>query len=91
MRESARGAAFHSALLLQHLRSSGHFRSFFRHTLRLNLEPSSHSSLFTLSKSLPPSAGGVHYLCAVPGLDPNPAAENEHVARLKLYAHGRVA
>jgi len=91
MRESARGAAFHSALLLQHLRSSGHFRSFFRHTLRLNLEPSSHSSLFTLSKSLPPSAGGVHYLSAVPGLDPNPAAENEHVARLKLYAHGRVA
>ncbi|KAK3349238.1 hypothetical protein B0T25DRAFT_456992 [Lasiosphaeria hispida] len=99
------GQAFHSALLQQHLRSSGHFSAAAHYTLRLNLaspSPSTSSSssnlgtkdsgrCFTLSKALPVSAGGVHGLSAVPGLDPSPAAETEHVARLKLYSHGRVA
>ena len=93
------GEGFYSALLLQHLYSSGHFSAVAHYTLRLNLaEPSSSSSLgtkdswrFTLSKALPISAGGVHSLSAVPRLDPSPAAETEHVARLKLYSHGRVA
>lgn len=103
-REETEGRAFHSALLLQHLRSWGSFRAATHYTLRLNLaEPSPSSSRsnltsnaaggqrFTLSKSLPVSAGGVHSLSAVPGLDPSPDAETEHVARLKLYSHGRVA
>ena len=94
-REQAEGRAFHSALLLQHLRSSGYPCAATHYTLRLNLASSSSTphghQPFTLSKSLPLPAGGVHSLSAVPGLDSNPAAEAEQVARLKLYSHGRVA
>jgi hypothetical protein len=84
----SQGEAFHSALLHQHLHLTGRFTNSTHHVVRLSLN-SSENSFFTLSKQLPISAGGVHSLATVPGLDP--AAEDDHVSRIKLYSHGRVA
>lgn len=98
----AQGEAFHRALYLHHLRAAGLFRDAkhyavrLRNTKRLNALPKSRSNhavdnAFTLLKSVPVSAGGVHDLDlgGVPGLDP--AAEDDHVSRIRLYSHGRVA
>ena len=82
----ARDEAFHSVLRQYHLRREGHFSLARHHRLHLSLED---DALFSLPKPLPLESGGVHSLADIPNLDLD--AEDDHVSRLKLYSHGRVA
>jgi len=82
---NAQGEAFQAALLQHHLRGSGLFNHATHHLVSLDLN----DDTFKLSKQLPIASGGVHSINQVEGLDPN--AEDEHVSRVKLYSHGRVA
>ncbi|GAB1317663.1 hypothetical protein MFIFM68171_07873 [Madurella fahalii] len=81
----AQNEAFYLALRHYH-RCSGYFSFATHQVLRLNLDD---DSFFTLSKQPPITSGGVHSLDSVRGLEPS--AEDQHVSRLKLYSHGRVA
>ncbi|KAK0653159.1 hypothetical protein B0T16DRAFT_407509 [Cercophora newfieldiana] len=85
---STHGSTFHSALLQQHLHLSGHFTHATHYVARLD-DLHDLDTVFRLSKTVPVASGGVHSLASVAGLDPS--AEDDHVLRLKLYSHGRVA
>lgn len=82
----AQSEAFHLTLRQTHLQDQGYFTDITHQAIRLNLK---NDDFFTISKSVPISQGGVHSLDAVVGLDPT--TEEDHVSRLKLYSHGRVA
>ncbi|KAM7217591.1 hypothetical protein V8F06_006975 [Rhypophila decipiens] len=96
----AQGDAFHRTLHSHYLFATGHFSNAKHYAVRLDhntvktntLKSRSAGNAFTLSKAVPVSAGGVHDLeLGVPDLDLDPAAEDEHVSRIKLYSRGRVA